>query len=385
MNFIKTLLFDAQSCIINNGYTTDYFKLEQGTRQGDPLSAYLFILVFEVLLIQVREDIDIKGFTVNDVELKLSCYVDDGYFMVKTVDSIKKILRYFDIYSLYSSLKVNLDKCEACWLGRAKFRDDKPIACKWTVLNNGCIRILGSFFSYDPLLSQMVNFLTVTESIHTIVNCWKKRCLTLGGRIQVFKSLIFSKLVYASYVQYISGDVVKEICKIQKDFIWKGKRPKIKHSTLIGNFENGGLKDIDIESKLKALKLSWIKRLLDSNFHPWKTSAAKLLEPVGGTKVFHSNLSISRECHKGLTSLPTFYKQLIEFWELTSIGICDEPSFILNQSVWNNNTSLKVVALSMTLRYQIKVLITLRIFLTPLHAISNNGTKSKASSDFQRV
>ena len=134
-------------------------------------------------------------------------------------------------------------------------------------------------------------FLMVTESIHTIVNCWKQRGLTLGGRIQVFKSLIFSKLVYASSVQYISGDVVKEICKILKDFIWRGKRPKIKHSTLIGNFENGGLKDIDIESKLKALKLSWIKRLSDSNFHQWKTLAAKLLEPVGGTKIFHSNLS----------------------------------------------------------------------------------------------
>ena len=144
--------------------------------------------MFEVLLIQVREDIDIKGFTVNNVELKLSCYMDDGYFMVKTVDSIIKFLRYFDICSLYSSLKVNLEKCEACWLGRAKFRDDKPIACKWTALNNGCIRILGSFFSYDPLLSQKVNFLTVTESIHTIVNCWKQRGLTLGGRIQVFKS-----------------------------------------------------------------------------------------------------------------------------------------------------------------------------------------------------
>ena len=42
------------------------------------------------------------------------------------------------------------------------------------------------------------------------------------------------------------------------------------------------LKDIDIESKLKALKLSWIKRLLDSNFHPWETLAANLLEPVEG-------------------------------------------------------------------------------------------------------
>ena len=61
---------------------------------------------------QVREDTDIKGFTVNGVEIKLSCYADDGYFMVKSVDSLKKILRYFDICSLYSSLKVNLEKCE---------------------------------------------------------------------------------------------------------------------------------------------------------------------------------------------------------------------------------------------------------------------------------
>ena len=36
------------------------------------------------------------------------------------------------------------------------------------------------------------------------------------------------------------------------------------------------------------------------------------------------------------TSLPTFYKQLIEFWEPTSISICDEPSFISSQSLWNN-------------------------------------------------
>ena len=43
---------------------------------------------------------------------------------------------------------------------------------------------------------------------------------------------------------------------------------------------------------------------------------------------------MSRECHKVFTSLPTFYKQLIEIWELTSIGTCNEPSFILNQ--WNN-------------------------------------------------
>ena len=59
MNFIKTLFLDAQSYIINNGSLTDCFKLERGTRQRDSLSAYLFTLVLEVLLIQVRVGIDI--------------------------------------------------------------------------------------------------------------------------------------------------------------------------------------------------------------------------------------------------------------------------------------------------------------------------------------
>ena len=45
---------------------------------------------------------------------------------------------------------------------------------------------------------------------------------------------------------------------------------------------------------------------------------------------------MSRECHKVFISLPIFYKQLIEFWEPTSISICDELSSILKQSLWNN-------------------------------------------------
>ena len=45
IKWIKMLLQNQESCIVNGGTTTSYFKLKKGARQGDPISAYLFILV----------------------------------------------------------------------------------------------------------------------------------------------------------------------------------------------------------------------------------------------------------------------------------------------------------------------------------------------------
>ena len=42
LKWINVLLNNQESCVINGGFTTQYFKLERGTRQGDPISAYLF-------------------------------------------------------------------------------------------------------------------------------------------------------------------------------------------------------------------------------------------------------------------------------------------------------------------------------------------------------
>ena len=44
------------------------------------------------------------------------------------------------------------------------------------------------------------------------------------------------------------------------EFIEKEKNPKIKHSTLSNEYENGGVKNVDVFSKLVSLQCSWIKR-----------------------------------------------------------------------------------------------------------------------------
>ena len=41
IEWMKILLNYQESCVINGGKTSKYFKLEKGTRQSDPISAYL--------------------------------------------------------------------------------------------------------------------------------------------------------------------------------------------------------------------------------------------------------------------------------------------------------------------------------------------------------
>ena len=57
--------------------------------------------------------------------------------------------------------------------------------------------------------------------------------------------------------------IINQLNNIQKNFIWNGKNPKIKHKTLSNNYEDGGLKNVDIFTNVISLQCSWIKRLYD--------------------------------------------------------------------------------------------------------------------------
>ena len=55
--------------------------------------------------------------------------------------------------------------------------------------------------------------------------------------------------------------LVKNINKLIYNFLWDS-RERIKRLTLIGQVSKGGIGLVDIETKMKALKATWVPRLL---------------------------------------------------------------------------------------------------------------------------
>ena len=106
------LLNSQQSCVINGGITTPYFNLEKGARQGDPLSAYLFILVLEVLFVFTESNENIKGIEIFKYVFMYTAYADDTISFLRDILSVKEVINSFNQFHHFSGLKANIGKCE---------------------------------------------------------------------------------------------------------------------------------------------------------------------------------------------------------------------------------------------------------------------------------
>ena len=64
-----------------------------------------------------------------------------------------------------------------------------------------------------------------------MLTLWRIKNLTIKGRMIVFETLAISNIVFLPLLTKIVYQVVKELEKIQKYFLWKNSTPKIKHET----------------------------------------------------------------------------------------------------------------------------------------------------------
>ena len=122
--------------------------------------------------------------------------------------------------------KLTLQKQKECGLASWKSNTaEAPFGFRWP---RDPIKALGIFFSYDSKKANELNFVEKIRNLEKTLNSWKRRNLTLYGKVNIVKTLGLSKLIYSASVLVIPEQLINEINSIILNFIWDGKPAKIK-------------------------------------------------------------------------------------------------------------------------------------------------------------
>ena len=116
------------------------------------------------------------------------------------------------------------------------------------------IKALGVYYTYDIKLPHEKNFIERLDSVKKLISIWSSRGLSLYGKVTIIKSLLIPKFVYILSLLPVPKGIIQELNQMLFKFLWKGP-DKVTRLSTINDYENGGLKMIDLESMIKSLRL----------------------------------------------------------------------------------------------------------------------------------
>ena len=216
-------------------------------------------------------------------------FTDNTTAVLCNLNSAKAFFNLLDDFEKVSGLKLNVEKTEAMWIGSFKSHVDMPFGVNW----QKCVKVLGVFITYDVQLLVEKNFKQRLKNVKNTINSWKihVRGLSIYGKVNIVKSILFPKMIYPSPILCTPVEIIKVFQTLIFNFLWNGKDKVIRLSTY-APYEFGGLKMIDYDSMVKALRSSWLKRIFDKNCNGfWKSYFDYLLKHQGGQFLLERNYS----------------------------------------------------------------------------------------------
>ena len=327
--WIKTLYYNVSSCVTNNGYSSQFFNVERGVRQGCPISPLLFVIVAEILACKIRSDPEIKGININQETFTITQLADDTTLFLSDIKSLERALMVLGQFAILSGLLLNKNKTQVLYVGSNIEQAELPsLGIKWI---KNSFKTLGITFYKDKETMLQVNFTECLKKIKTLLNIWRQRALSLRGKVTILKALIVPKIIYLASMLFVPKWFIKKVEASFMEFLWDGKPSKIKKTTIIGELNQGGLKFPHVESIIKALKLSWVKRLLCSTSDGRWITLSKTMMGITTEELKSPTLLKYID-----TSPSPFYVQLLETW-FGSYSV--EPvnaEAVLLQPLWHN-------------------------------------------------
>ena len=344
IKWVKLMNKDTSCKIINNGYLSENIPLLRGVKQGCPLSTYLFILGIEILAIKIRSNENIKGLEICGMEEKVSIYADDSNFpLIPKISSLNALTDDLDIFSTFSGLKPNYEKCTVLRIGSLKgtnFSLKCALPIKWS---DGPVDVLGIHIPQNTSEIMTVNFHNKLKKIDKILQPWRGKMLSIYGKIALINSLVVSQFTYLFMSLPTPSEDLFNLYeqKIFK-FIWNNKPEKIKRKYLYNDYDQGGQKLLNLEALNFSLKANLIPKL----YHNTNWFSSKLLtsaNPLFGSKLFPF-LQIKPELFSSTETITrrtsTFLKDALKKWLWFQYYPPDQTEEILQQIIWFNSNIL---------------------------------------------
>ena len=225
------------------------------------------MVAVETLALAIRQNPEIIGIKIGGEETKLLQYADDTTAVLSDIDSAQALFNLLEVFKNLSGLVINSSKTEEMWIGSSRDKTSKPFGIKWP---DEPIKALGVYYSYVIKLLHEKNFIERLDSVKKLINIWSSRGLSIYGKVTIIKSLIIPKFVFISWLLTVLKEIVKELNQMIFKFLWKGT-DKVTRLSTINEYENGGLKMIDLESMIKSLRLAWLKRIFQCNNGAWRS------------------------------------------------------------------------------------------------------------------
>ena len=268
VNFIKvfkTLYANNCASVQVNGHISSPFKIERGVKQGDALSCGLFVLAMDPLIRNIAANANIRGLSIpsddNDsIEIKVLAYADDVAIICKN-RNLQPIFTEYERLSRRSGLELNADKTEIF-----NFINSNNVSNNISYLSNSYIinridsvKICGIHVSRQPEADYQRNVIESINRMENFVVAWRKRSLSLNGRMLAAKTFLLSQVVFQAQVLDIAIKEVRKIERLIYSFVNGAKSlygpERIARIRLKANKDQGGINGIDVASFIKAIQI----------------------------------------------------------------------------------------------------------------------------------
>ena len=263
--------------VIVNGFLSQTFNIENGIRQGCPLSALLYVLLVEPLSVALFLARQVEGFVLpNNSEVKLVQHLDDLTLFAKNEITITFAINLIKQFGEISGSILNEKKSFIIKI--CSSNDSYKIAgipvlkhmYKMQLVGNTMKKvyigefkkILGIYFCASIKHYVQKNWMEVYHKCSKVIDMWEPKHLSLMGKVLILNVKVLPKTFYLLQALEPVRYWQCRFISLFKQFIGGGSS-SVPLNILEWGRDRGGLGLISIWQKARSLRLGYVKSYLN--------------------------------------------------------------------------------------------------------------------------